>query len=543
MLLLEAYDLECCYADRLIFQIPQLHIYQGDRIGIVGLNGAGKTTLLNVLSGTTQPDAGVCKRGAQLAYIRQFSSPSAREQPRGRLVQEFSLQGKLEREERSGGEETRLRIANALGEERVLLFADEPTANLDAAGIALLTEKLMQAETLVLVSHDRSLLDALCTRIWELKDGALREYEGNYSDYLLLSEREKATAQAEYDSYAAQRSRLQRSASGAKERARGVRKAPKRMGNSEARLHKREATETQEKLNAAAKSLQTRLEKLEVKEKPREEAVIRLDFALTDPPQNKILLSCKQLSFGYGDELLFEKASFSVENGSKTALFGANGAGKTTLLNLIANGHLDIYQVPKLKIGYFRQDLKMIDGEKTVLDNVLRGSVQSVQAARAVLARLLFRADEVQKRAAVLSGGEKIKLCLAMLLTSEANMLILDEPTNYLDIHSLEAVQALLCDYAGTILFVSHDRSVTQAVADHLLFVEDKTLRSFTGKLCAYEAQRVKPKAPPQATQKLVLQMQMEKILADITAGRGELEVLEAQYQALAAQLNPIEEK
>src|SRR5690606_38531973 len=222
-----------------------------------------------------------------------------------KLLGEFEIGGKLDRPALSGGEETRLEIAGAFSRDNVLLFADEPTSNLDYKGIELFRQKLEKVESFVMISHDRSLLDALCNRIWEVKDGGIRIFNGNYSFYREQCEAEKERAAAEYEKYVAEKTALEQAISNRKRRAGKVRRAPSRMGNSEARLHKRQASESQEKLHNAANNLLTRLDKLEVKEKPKEQPAIRLDFSLTDPPENKIVISADRLSFSYGNVPVF----------------------------------------------------------------------------------------------------------------------------------------------------------------------------------------------------------------------------------------------
>ena len=167
-----------------------------------------------------------------------------------------------------------------------------------------------------------------------------------------------------------------------------------------------------EKLDNARKTILSRLEQLEVKEKPQETAQVRIDFSLTDPPANREIVTGNHITFSHGKNLIFENASFSLPKGSKTALVGANGVGKTTLMELIWSGAPGIRLVPKAKIGYFKQSLDTLDLSKTVLENVMETSVQSENTMRGILARLLIRREDVFKKAGILSGGERVKLAL-----------------------------------------------------------------------------------------------------------------------------------
>jgi macrolide transport system ATP-binding/permease protein len=584
MLLLEGINIRKFYGDRQILGFDELKIYSGDRIGVTGLNGAGKTTLLDILSGELEPDEGCVKHYCQVGYIRQFDQNGtgevdpARQEISGtsiKLLKEFDIDRKLGRAALSGGEQTRLRIAGAFGSANVLLFADEPTSNLDYKGIELFRQKLEAVESFVMISHDRSLLDALCNKIIEVKDGSIRIFNGNFSFYRQRCEMERGREALEYEKYIEEKTALEGAISNRKRRAGKIRKAPSRMGNSEARLHKRQAGESQEKLHNAAKSLITRLEKLEVKEKPREQPGIRLDFSLTDPPGNKIVISAEKLSFSYGSVPVFKDARFSAANGMKTALWGENGTGKTTLLNLVyaaylrdrcgsdagmdndCSSHMDsdmrqfcniartsigsISIVPKARLAYFRQTFENLDPEETVLKNVMRDSVQSETAARTILARLLLQGDAVFKKVGVLSGGERIKTAFAKLFVSKANVLLLDEPTNYLDIQSIEALGSVLKDYEGTVLFVSHDRAFVSSVADRLLLPGNLAIRSFDGGLEEYE-EHVKS-SKKESTQKAdeleqtMLRMKIAEVISRLSAPNSDKEALEAEYQRLTALL------
>lgn len=215
---------------------------------------------------------------------------------------------------------------------------------------------------------------------------------------------------------------------------------------------------------------------MEVKEKPRKLPQIRPIFSLTDPPQNPIIMEAESLSFSYpnGKEI-FRDTVFRLLRGSRTVLLGENGSGKTTLIRLILEGNL-IRIVPKAKIGYLKQDLSDLSMDKTVLENAMETSIQSPGIVRTVLARLLFTASDIQKPVSVLSGGERVRLAFARILVSHANVLILDEPTNYLDIPSIEAIQALLSEYEGTMLFTSHDRAFVKAIATDAVVIRKKQI-------------------------------------------------------------------
>ena len=536
-ILLSANHIVQYFGERKILEFEKLNVYEGDHIGIVGGNGVGKTTLLNILSGELIPDEGSVIREVPVSYFKQFRDRA--EQVDLQKCRKLGLTGKLSREHLSGGEMTRLGLA-AMNKDSLLTFADEPTANLDADGVELCCQMLEQCSTLLLISHDRAVLNRLCTRIVEVRDGCLYFYTGNFAAYHEQREQAFKRQEFEYQQYRSEKSRLEKAARQRSQASKSVRKAPSRMGNSEARLYKREAGEKMEKLDNARKAILSRLEQLEVKEKPREMAQVRIDFSLTDPPANREIVMGDHITFSYGKKLIFENASFSLPKGSKTALIGPNGAGKTTLMELIWSGATGIRLVPKAKIGYFKQNLDTLDLSKTVLENVMETSVQSEKTMRGILARLLIRREAVFKKVSVLSGGERVKLAFAKLFGSPANLLLLDEPTNFLDMPAIEALQQMVEDYEGTVLFVSHDRTFLEECATRILRIEDRKLISFDGNLTEWEKKQMESKSEKKMD-KLLLELRLADVISRLsTPNCQNKEELEKEFEQLIAQKNAL---
>ena len=536
-ILLSANHIVQYFGERKILEFEKLNVYEGDHIGIVGGNGVGKTTLLNILSGELIPDEGSVIREVPVSYFKQFRDRA--EQVDLQKCRKLGLTGKLSREHLSGGEMTRLGLA-AMNKDSLLTFADEPTANLDADGVELCCQMLEQCSTLLLISHDRAVLNRLCTRIVEVRDGCLYFYTGNFAAYHEQREQAFKRQEFEYQQYRSEKSRLEKAARQRSQASKSVRKAPSRMGNSEARLHKREAGEKMEKLDNARKAILSRLEQLEVKEKPREMAQVRIDFSLTDPPANREIVMGDHITCSYGKKLIFENASFSLPKGSKTALIGPNGAGKTTLMELIWSGATGIRLVPKAKIGYFKQNLDTLDLSKTVLENVMETSVQSEKTMRGILARLLIRREDVFKKVSVLSGGERVKLAFAKLFGSPANLLLLDEPTNFLDMPAIEALQQMVEDYEGTVLFVSHDRTFLEECATRILRIEDRKLISFDGNLTEWEKKQIESKSEKKMD-KLLLELRLADVISRLsTPNCQNKEELEKEFEQLIAQKNAL---
>ena len=482
-LYLSADHVSVSFGDRILFTLDSLRIYEGDRIGLVGLNGSGKTTLLRLLSGELMPDEGTVRRLCTPFCFQQFADAGKNDATPEALSRlgVVSLQGQPAV---SGGEAERLRLAEMFSTDRAFLLMDEPTSNLDQDGIRLLDERLSSIRTIVLVSHDRMLLNHQCNRILEIEQGTITAYDGNYDDYMLQKQQARARAQTEYEQYTEEMDRLKNAWHKKKEQARQVVRKPRGKSSSDAKTQEFTATHRSpggkaRMLERSARNIQQRMDHMEVKERPRELPAIRPDFRLTDPPQNRIILQAEHLSFSYPNgRVIFDDTAFQLDRGSRTALLGPNGAGKTTLFHLIREGEL-VRAVPKARLGFFYQDLSDLRDDHTVLESVMRTSVQQESVVRRVLARLLFSARDIQKRVQILSGGEKIRLSFARLFTSAANVLILDEPTNYLDIPSVEALEQLFSEYEGTMLFASHDEAFVRAVATDRLMIRDQKILKY----------------------------------------------------------------
>ena len=556
-ILLEAGSVELSFGPRTILEIKELKIYDGDRIGLIGENGAGKTTLLRVLSGEREPDAGTVRRFSEIAFIRQMGEADGESD--ARLRSEFDAQE--HREGLSGGEQTRRRIAAALSMRAHLLFADEPTTDLDAEGAAQLRRELAAYDgAMVLVSHDRSLLDALCTKIWHLEDGEITEFPGNYTDYRAELERRRAFQQFEYEQYRGEQARLRASIQGNRERAGQMKKAPTRMGNSEARLHKMDSRQISEQLHKARRQLESRLSHMEVKERPREDAAVRMELGASRPVAAKAALEVRGLRLRAGEKSLLAGAALTLPTGTRTALVGPNGCGKTTLMRALAgraagDGRLLVGEAegssdrairfnPAVRVGWFDQSHQStLDPGRSALENVMRQSAHAESDVRTVLARLNLRGDDVFKPVGVLSGGERGRVALAKLLLSEANLLLLDEPTNHLDVFALEALQEMLSGYRGTLLFVSHDAAFSEAVATRFARFEGEKLVSFEETQAQQAEREQRDRAAEQARLEIsVLQMRMADLAARMSAPRrgDSPEKLNAEYQALAEQVRAL---
>ncbi|PYZ91707.1 ABC-F type ribosomal protection protein [Salipaludibacillus keqinensis] len=471
MLLLEATHIEKSYADRLIIKAEQLHVYDGTRIGIVGKNGEGKSTLLKILVGELEPDTGVVKHLVAEAYIPQLQELNDAPSNHRQLHQWHVT----EQDGLSGGEQTRKKIATALASGARLIFADEPTSHLDVEGIQLFEEEMLAFDgACILISHDRELLDRICTTIWEVDNGTVTLYQGNYSDYAEQKSHSQERNWFEYEQYKKEKERLTVAKQEKSQRSSSLRKAPRRMGNSEARLHKRSVGKQKAKLDKSGKAIQSRIDQLEKKEKPRMDSEVTFDLAEFPLIHSRTAVSFDHLTVSAGENMLVHNFTASIKTASKVAVIGKNGAGKSTLLSMLATNAEGIQLAKPVRIGYFYQQLENLDENLTILENVMASSPFSQEFNRTILARLQFTKEDVYKPVHYLSGGERVKAALAKVFLGDYNVLLLDEPTNFLDLSTKEALQQVLKQYPGTIIFVTHDRYFIRQLADDVLEIKDR---------------------------------------------------------------------
>ena len=543
--LLEASWLRLSFGTRQLLDIDHLAIYAEDRIGLIGENGAGKTTLLRILAGETSPEEGQVCRFAPVAFIHQQGLAEAHGDRE--IAAQFRAQES--RESLSGGEMTRNRIASALSAHPELLIADEPTTDLDEEGQAMLRKRLLSFPgAILLVSHDRALLRRLCNRVWYLEDGGITDFPGGYDAFVEERNRQRERAAFEYRQYRDEQKRLKEAAQRMAERASQVKRAPSRMGNSEARLHTREWTDSVLQLSHAKRTIQNRLEHLEVKERPRDLPEIRMQLGVSHPVEAKTVLTFQCDVLQAGARTLLERTDFTLPTCSRTALTGPNGCGKTTLLRVLTGQQDEAVHLsgmvrfnPAVRLGWFDQHHeKTLVMERTVLENVMRDSVQPEHFARTVMACLGLSGDAVFKPLKLLSGGERAKTALGRLLLMDCNTLLLDEPTNHLDMFTMEALEKLLAAYGGTLLFVSHDEEFIRKTANRIVRFEGSRLLSFEGGL--EEMQHAQSADSADASRQLDisrLEMQLAVLAARLSSPRkgDQPEALNAEYLQLAEKI------
>lgn len=481
--LIKAKDIYIEYMGREVLDIGDLEIYQYDRIGLIGSNGAGKSTLLKVLLGEIPLPQGKISREGDFAYIAQLEDAAIHE------VKNHALQGKLginriERDHMSGGEETRLKIAHAFSGEVHGIFADEPTSHLDPDGVDFLIHQLKSYPgALLIISHDRYFLDHVVDKIWELKDGKITEYWGGYSEYLAQKEEERQKQADQFKQFTAERDRLEKAIAEKQQQARKMEQKTKgasRKNNTESggRLgHQKTTGSKQKKLYNAAKNMERRMEAMGDVKSPETIHAIHFRQSKTMELYNPFPITGMDICKRHGDKVIFDKASFQFPLGAKIAITGANGTGKTTLFQMILNREDGITLSPKAVIGYFDQKGYKADrGDQGVMEFMLNNCDYQMSEIRAVLASLGFSQQDIRKELSVLSGGEMIKLQLAKMMLGRYNILLMDEPSNYLDLPAVEALQNLMIRYAGTIVFITHDVLLLKNVADVVYEIEQQKI-------------------------------------------------------------------
>lgn len=513
MLLLETNKITYDIGDRRLLDLDPFKIYDHDRIGLVGKNGSGKTTLLQIIAGKIVLEDDSIIRHKHCELLPQLKRTETT---------------------KSGGEVTKEYIHQAIDSNPGLLLADEPTTNLDTQHIEWLEQALLSLDSAcIIVSHDRAFLDTLCTKIWELADGKIVEYPGNYSDYVKQKESEQHQQQIAYEQYEKKKRQLEAAQRLKEQKAARATKKPKNLSSSEARIKgaKPYFAKKQKKLQKTASSIETRLEKLEKVDKVQEVTPIKMDLPNANILNNRRIIRVEQVNGNVAGRKLWDEISFDVQAGDKLAVIGPNGSGKTTFIKKIIEKVEGITISPAVKIGYFSQNLNILAVDQSILENVQKNSKQNETFIRTVLARLHFFEEDVYKKVHVLSGGERVKVALAKLFLADVNTLVLDEPTNFLDIMAMEALESLLKEYEGTIIFVSHDRQFIRQVATRLLVIENEKITLFEGNYDQYQMKQIKSTNNQTEEQLLLLETKISEIISRLSIEPSA--ELEAEFQDL----------
>ncbi|MFC0521975.1 ribosomal protection-like ABC-F family protein [Pontibacillus salicampi] len=525
MRILHAHNIDYSIGERNVLSIKELSIHSGNRIGLVGKNGIGKSLLLHYLLGKTEETPAVQWNGS-VHYFSQLDDIQS-----------------AEWNKQSGGEKTLRKLQHIFQEPADLLLLDEPTNNLDWHQIELLEQKLLQQKAaFVIVSHDRALLDTVCSTIWELDEGDVHVYNGNYSYYQEAKALQVRQQHEAFEAYTKEKKRLTERMRQKEQQAKGMNKPPARMGSSEWQLHKGKASGKKQKVERVTKVIQERIDRLDKVEKPFEWDKVTMGARNSSPIHRKHVLFAKEISKTLEGSPLYLIPSLKLKTGSKTALLGKNGSGKSTLLHQLLNERQDNWSA-QATIGHFEQTLEALPAEESILQFTQANSTLPQHEIRIILGRLHFKEEEVHKPIGVLSGGERVKAALARLLTGDYNVLVLDEPTNHLDVEAIAALESLVVAYPGTILFVSHDRRFVSKTANHLWMLEKQQVTSYAGSLSSYQEYMDRDKAvSPLTEDKMRLENKLTELIGRLSAPepKENIEDLEKQYAETLATLRSL---
>lgn len=442
-----------------LFHIERLSLKAGQKVGLVGENGAGKSTLLRLMIGEDETYSGHVEVNGDWAYVPQ--------------LKETSLL--------SGGEQVLSLIKQALAQKTSLLLLDEPTAHLDYHNSQWLLHQLKKYRgALLVVSHDRSFLDELVEEVWYLGEGSLHRYRGNYTSALQERRHERDQAFEAHTQYQHQVKKLQRAVEEKRRKAQKMVKKKRSIGISDWKVRSQTGSYDSKVKGVvkAAKSLEKRMERLEKVQQPRSLSWARLEAKGYADGGAHGLFRLNAASLAIQDTPLFSYPDLSLTLGDKVAIRGRNGSGKTTFLRGIVERSLSGSYSPQLAIGYFAQDLSsQLERTKIGLDLVAESSQQSQDTLFSVLAMLGLPYQKALQPVGSLSGGERVRLLLAKVLLSDNQLLVLDEPGNFLDIVAREALENFLRTYPGSVLLVSHDQALVEAVADRVYAIEEGHLK------------------------------------------------------------------
>ncbi|RAL24614.1 ABC-F type ribosomal protection protein [Thermoflavimicrobium daqui] len=367
----------------------------------------------------------------------------------------------------SGGEKTKVGLATILLSNPDLLLLDEPTNHLDLTAIEWLEDYLKQfSGAVVVVSHDRYFLDRVTQVTWDLENGELTSYQGNYTSYTKQKEERLLT---EFQAYQEQEKKIKK-----------MREAIKRLKDWANR-----GNPPNDGMHRRAKSMEKALNRMEKIEKPMlERKKIALNFSLKGRSGNDVLV-LENVTKSYGDTTLYQDINLTIRYKERCAIVGGNGTGKSTLLKMIQGKEQADQGKIRLgvgvKVGFLSQDDYEDDPEQTVLDTFREHVTVSIEEARHILARFLFYGYAVFRKIKDLSGGERVRLRLAQLMYQDVNFLILDEPTNHLDIDSREVLEEALFDFPGTILVVSHDRYFLNRLFSRIYWLDHHRMIAYEG--------------------------------------------------------------
>lgn len=513
------------FGNKKVLNKINFEIKTGEKIGLIGPNGCGKTTILKMIMKEEIPTSGdiFIRKDASIGFLSQYpdvrlndflvknilidSFEKINEIKRKMLEEEknlsiytdeklekciirysklqeeymsaggYEVDSKIEKivmafkveklldkkyKDLSGGEKTIINLIVLLLKNPDILLLDEPTNHLDIDTIEWLDNFLNNSKkTLIIVSHDRYFLDKVVTKTILIDNAEAEIFNGNYTYF--VNENENRVMR-QFNEYKNQQKQIEE-----------MKKSIKRL-----REYGKLAYPCGEKFFRRAASIEKRLEKIEVLDKPKKVQNINLQFNFEQRSGNDIV-ELNRFSYSIGDKELFKNANLFIRFNEKVCIMGRNGCGKSTLIKQIINNNENIRLGSRIKIGYIEQDITFEDENIEVIEEARKYFIGSEENLRSALVRFLFYSEGIHTRLNKLSGGERLRLKLFCMMQQDNNLLILDEPTNHIDINTKEILEEVLVSFTGTLIFISHDRYFINKVATRIIMVEDKKLVSYIG--------------------------------------------------------------
>lgn len=522
------------YGERTVLKTIHADIPRGAKIAIIGRNGTGKSTLLNRIAEGGQ---GIRWNGKApvIAYVEQETEMPVQRNLSGKAVwqKEWKIPG--QESGLSGGEKMKLRLANALDKEADLLLLDEPTNHLDTTNVRILTDELNRfSGTLLFVSHDRHFIDDVATHVWEIENGTLTVYEGNYTVSRQEKERRFLSQLRKYEKQQAKVANVEQQINELQAwSGKAHAQSTKQEGFKEYYRVKAKRMDTQ--IRSKRKRLEAELASEKV-ERPVEEAEVSFTIQ-GGAKKGKRIIEVKRVTKHAGERPLFENASFAILHGERVALVGENGCGKTTLFGLLRGepGYSgEVWVTAGMKIGYLSQTVYDLPEEKTPAELFSPVNFDQAGRIRTLMDNLGFDADHYMQPVRHMSMGERVKLKLMNFILSECDVLFLDEPTNHLDLPSREQLEKTLSQFPGTLLLATHDRYFMERLATKLLVFQEGTVTKYEGGYTDW----LKKAEKSERYDLLQLETEQQAVLGKLSSvklGSPEYRELDRRFKELAA--------
>lgn len=472
------------YSRHTVYEESSFSVMKGEIVGLVGPNGAGKSTLLKLLMEEEQTSSGTLEVIGKIGYVPQeikhdkllesaedikdYLDPEMKKQEYELMIMLHSLEVNVELDTKpkilSGGQRTKLALLKAIIAEPDILLLDEPTNFLDAEGKRWIVEFLSEyPKTLIIISHDINLFDRHIDRVLAINPHKkkIEQYSGNYTKYVKVKENNDESVKRQYENDQREINRMKK----------GLLKM---------------ASGSTEKGARARANVQKRIDRIKesLPELPKE--ISQIKFVLPDPIRTgELPLIARNISKMFHDKTILSEVSLSIKRGERIALYGPNGAGKSTFIKILM-GRLEsdsgeIIRDPKLQIGYYSQEFETLDFTKTIIETVGVVCDLPIDKVRPVLSKFNFLRERIYQTVGSLSGGEKTRLSIALLMLQNNNLLILDEPTTYLDILSQKIILDALKSYKGAMLFVSHTEEFVEGLTpSRVMIFPDNVIKYWT---------------------------------------------------------------